>query len=205
VSNVSRKALEAGTSRLLAASLDRAIAEVLPARLAFYEHWLQPEVLLRGGLGRAPLSAVLGFLRTERAYGEVVGRGGQLAAEWATTGSRRLKVCLLSWLPIHWAMRMGLGVARRVIRETSRTGRPLVRVERDAATIELDGSVFCDVREPAAHALCGYYASLTAQVLSRCGLVVDVCPTACRATGAAVCILAVRLTERRPAEPVAGQ
>ena len=69
--------------RVLVASLHQAIADVLPMRLEFYENWLNTSGLREGTIGLAPLSAVLGFLRTEgEAYPLITARAGQYAADW---------------------------------------------------------------------------------------------------------------------------
>ena len=56
---------EGHLGRLLPACLHQAIADVLPQRLEFYEEWLDPVGLRDGSIGLAPISAVIGFLRTE--------------------------------------------------------------------------------------------------------------------------------------------
>ena len=53
--------------RVLVAALQQAIAEELPTRAEFYDHWLGPDGRRDGTLGQAPMTAVLGFLRTEGA------------------------------------------------------------------------------------------------------------------------------------------
>ena len=74
---------EGGVGRILVASLHQAIADVLPARLEFYEAWLNPVGLREGRIGLAPLAAVLSFLRQEGdAYRWVTERAGEYAAEW---------------------------------------------------------------------------------------------------------------------------
>ena len=74
---------EAGVGRVLVASLHQGIADVLPARLNFYENWLDAEGLREGTIGLAPLYAVLSFLRQEgEAYGTVTTSAGEYAAEW---------------------------------------------------------------------------------------------------------------------------
>jgi len=72
---------ENGIGRVLVASLHQGIADILPNRLAFYEHWLNTEGLRDGTIGLAPLSAVLSFLRQEGpAYELITGRAGHYAA-----------------------------------------------------------------------------------------------------------------------------
>ena len=63
--------------RLVPACLHQAIQETLPRRLDFYEHWLHSQALHDGSIGLAPMTAVLGFLRTEgEGYDQVVRRAG---------------------------------------------------------------------------------------------------------------------------------
>src|SRR5918992_1431230 len=57
--------VDAGIGRLLIASLHQGIADIIPARLPFYENWLTPPGLRDGKFGLAPLHAVLSFLRLE--------------------------------------------------------------------------------------------------------------------------------------------
>ena len=65
--------------RVLPASLHQAIAELLPARLEFYESWLGSTELRRGSIGRAPVTAVLSFLRRDKdSYADVVTRAGRV-------------------------------------------------------------------------------------------------------------------------------
>ena len=73
---------ESGVGRVLVASLHQAIADILPARLVFYESWLTPEGLRDGTIGLAPLYAVLSFLRQEGdAYGVVTAKAGAFGQE----------------------------------------------------------------------------------------------------------------------------
>ena len=96
---------EAHIGRLLAASLHQAIGELLPLRLEFYEVWLRSEGLRNGSIGAAPISAVLGFLRTEPQYHEIVGLDARLGerrqSEWVlrrtlAAGGVRCLSCPLS-------------------------------------------------------------------------------------------------------------
>jgi hypothetical protein len=63
--------------RVLVASLHQGIADVTPARLAFYENWLSGKGLREGTIGMSRLLAVLSFLRAEgEAYEEITARAG---------------------------------------------------------------------------------------------------------------------------------
>src|ERR687896_1191084 len=75
--------IEAGIGRLLVASLHQGIADLLPARLEFYEAWLNPAGMRDGRIGLAPLAAVLSFLRLEgEPYHRIAARAGEYTAEW---------------------------------------------------------------------------------------------------------------------------
>ncbi|MEO8070473.1 MAG: hypothetical protein ABI652_03655, partial [Acidobacteriota bacterium] len=88
------------TGRLLAACLHQAIVDVLPQRLDFYENWLHSEGLRDGSIGLAPITAVVGFLRTEgAAYDAVVARAGQLAADWTVASLASVPRRVIIWLP----------------------------------------------------------------------------------------------------------
>src|SRR4029078_3545354 len=69
--------------RVLVASLPQSIADLLPARLEFYENSLTGAGLRDGSIGLARLSAVLSFLRSEgEAYNPITARAGEYAAAW---------------------------------------------------------------------------------------------------------------------------
>ena len=80
--------VDAGIGRLLIASLHQGIADVLPARLPFYENWLTPPGLRDGKFGLAPLHAVLSFLRLEGQgpYEQTMRQAGRHTADWAYLG-----------------------------------------------------------------------------------------------------------------------
>ena len=75
---------DGGVGRILVASLHQSIGDQMPQRLEYYEHWLTPMGLRDGRTGRAPLGAVLSFLRHEGhdPYDRVMARAGQYSAEW---------------------------------------------------------------------------------------------------------------------------
>ena len=193
MSNVSRKARESGVGRLLLASLHQAIGDVIPMRLEFYEHWLRPGQLHQGVMGRAPLSAVLGFLRTEPAYEQVVARGGVYAADWDRASRSDIAVQTARVLPAPLAGRIALYVAGRLVRATTFGGRTRATLAGDTGSMEIHGSVFCDVREPVQHPFCGYYAAMVSRVLEHFGIDGAVRITACRGAANPTCVLAFRI------------
>jgi hypothetical protein len=171
--------------RVLVASLHQSIAEVLPDRLEFYENWLNPNGLREGRIGLAPLSAVLSFLRGEgEAYAAIGDRAGRYAAEWTVVGDLPLiERKVIALLPRPLRARAALRAAATVIRRTYPGSRAIVRVRRRKASIDLRGSLFCEVREAVPAPLCGFYAAIVAWVLEYFAVPADVAVTECRASG----------------------
>jgi predicted hydrocarbon binding protein len=89
--------------------------------------------------------------------------------------------------------RLALRVARSMVHATSRSTRTVVRWRQGQATMDLRGSIFCDVRERTAHPLCAYYASAIRHLLARFDLDADVTTEQCRATGGGHCVMSIRL------------
>ena len=111
---------EARVGRLVPACLHQAIQETLPRRLDFYEHWLHSQALHDGSIGLAPMTAVLGFLRTEgEGYDQVVRRAGALAAEWTVASMSPFRRRLLAALPSPMRVRAAMRVAADIVREVS--------------------------------------------------------------------------------------
>ena len=188
---------EGGVGRLLVASLHQAIAEVLPARLEFYEAWLNPVGLREGRIGLAPLAAVLSFLRQEgEAYRRVTERAGEYAAEWTVADLAPLRCSVIRHTPTRLRVRLVMRLARAMIRSTYRGSSGVVRWRKARGALDIRGSLFCEVRDPVDHPLCEYYASAIRRVMRLFGIDVDVAPERCRATGAGQCAMVVSV---RPA------
>jgi hypothetical protein len=184
--------------RLLVASLHQSIADVLPDRLEFYENWLSPTGLREGRIGLAPLSAVLSFLRREgTAYDDVTVRAGRYAAEWTVRSAPATRQRLIRMLPARWRVRPALQVARDLVRTTYPGSRAIVRVTRGTASVDLRGSLFCEVREASALPLCGFYRAAIVEVLRAFGIVATAEVVECRASGARRgCTMTVALEPR---------
>ena len=185
--------LESKIGRVLAASLHQAINELMPTRVEFYETWLTAERIRQGELGRARIAAVISFLRQEGAeYDAVVGRAGRYAADWTVDALSGVKRTLLRWLPRPIRMRVVLRMAARMIRGLHDDGRLRAVVRRGTAVVTLEGSLFCDVREPTSAPLCRFYGA----VLERCLESFDMSARAelsrCRATGDGTCELIIQ-------------
>jgi hypothetical protein len=179
--------------RVLVASLHQAIADVLPNRLEFYENWLSVSGLREGTIGLAPLFAVLSFLRTEgAAYEQITARAGEYAADWTVSDLAPLERRFIKALPASLRTRAALRTARALVRETYPGSRAIVRLKRGTASVDLRGSLFCEVRETSILPLCGFYASAIARVLQQFALRADARVNECRAAGGRKgCLLSV--------------
>lgn len=187
--------------RVLVASLHQSIADVLPDRLEFYENWLSVSGLREGRIGLAPLSAVLSFLRREgEAYGDVTERAGRYAAEWTVRGLPAVERRVVRLLPAPLRARAALRTARALVRTTYPGSRAIVRVRRGVASIDLRGSLFCEVREASALPLCGFYRAAIAHVLQLFAVDVEAQVVECRAAGARRgCAFTIRVRRAGPA------
>jgi hypothetical protein len=191
---------EARIGRLLAACLHAAIADRLPQRLEFYEHWLTSDGLRDGSIGQAPISAVLGFLRTEGpAYDEVTFRAGELAALWTVASLPPSRRRAIGWLPRRWRARAALRVAAGIIRALQSSSRASTRVRRNSARVEVVSSLFCVVREAQTAPLCRFYVALAVETLRQFGIGAVGRTERCRAVGGATCLVVLEL---RKAETV---
>ena len=177
---------EARIGRLLVASLHQAIADILPTRLEFYENWLNVSGLREGTIGLGPLFAVLSFLRTEgthlrhdhgpgrRVRGGVDGEAGCPAIERRLIGALPDRLC---------ARARRCGRRGRMIRATYPGTRAIIRLRRGSASVDLRGSLFCEVRELTQSPLCGFYVAAIGRVLQLFALQADGRVHECRAAG----------------------
>jgi len=187
---------DADAGRVLLASLHQGISDILPTRLGFYESWLHAEGLRDGTIGLAPLYAVLSFLRQEGgAYATITTSAGWYAAEWTVQGMRSFERSLIKASPDWLRRRLVLRLAARLVRTTYRRSRLVFRVRKNVATLELRGSVFCDVREPVNHALCGFYKAAIERLLALFDLPANIDLTSCRGSGGHTCAMTVTITQ----------
>src|SRR5262245_56892212 len=185
---------EAGIGRVLVASLHQGIADILPTRLRFYENWLSAEGLRDGTIGLAPLYAVLSFLRQEgQAYQIMTTRAGEYAAEWTVASMSPLQRTLVRRAPEGLGGRLGLRLARPVVRSSYTGSRPVTRMRRGIASLDVRASIFCSVREPVTYPLCGFYAAALARLLLLFELRARTEVVTCRGTGERTCLLKVAL------------
>lgn len=191
--------------RVLVASLHQGIADLLPTRLEFYENWLNVSGLRDGTIGLAPLSAVLSFLRTEgEPYNLITARAGEYAADWTVSTLPAFERRLIRALPAPLRVRAALRTARGLVRATYPGSRAIIRIKRGVATVDLRGSLFCEVRETSVLPLCGFYAAAIARVLGLFGLRAEARVTECRAAGGRKgCLMSVVLQGAAADEPAA--
>ena len=64
---------------------------------------------------------------------------------------------------------------------------------KDRAAVDLQGSVFCQVRDRVNNPLCEFYASALSRLMYLLNVEADVATEQCRATGAPQCLMTVRL------------
>jgi bacteriochlorophyll 4-vinyl reductase len=183
---------DSGVGRLLVASLHEAIADLLPTRLGFYENWLHVEGLREGTIGLAPLYAVLSFLRQEGdAYVRVMQKAGGHAAEWSVAGMRPVTRSAIGALPAFLRRRVVLRRAGMLVHASFDGSRARWRMRRGTARVDLQDSVFCTVREPAAYPLCVFYAAAYERFLSEFDLTAPVATVSCRGAGGDACIFSI--------------
>jgi hypothetical protein len=188
---------------VLVASLHQAIADLLPNRLEFYENWLSVAGLREGTIGLAPLSAVLSFLRTEgEAYDLITARAGEYAADWTVSNIGAFERRVVLALPTGLRARAGLRTARALVRATYPGSRAIVKVKRGTASVDLRGSLFCEVRETTILPLCGFYASAIRRILQLFAINADAHVSECRAGGRRKgCLLSVVVNGESAEQP----
>ena len=192
---------EAGIGRVLVASLHQGIADILPTRLGFYENWLNAEGLREGTIGLAPLYAVLSFLRQEgEAYHMITTRAGEYAAEWMVASMPPLQRGIIRAAPAWLRSRILLRLARQLVRSTYRGSRAIARLRKGIGRIDLRASIFCSVREPVPHPLCGFYAAAFTRLHALFNIGARAEVVECRGTGHLTCVFKVALSAARAVE-----
>ena len=186
---------EARIGRVLVASLHQGIADILPNRLGFYENWLNTEGLREGTIGLAPLYAVLSFLRQEgEVYQIITSRAGEYAAEWTVDSMPPLQRAMIRAAPAWLRARMLVRLARRLVRDSYQGSRAIARIRGGMARIDVRASIFCSVREPVGHPLCGFYAAAFTRLLTLFNLRSHAEVLACRGTGEPACVVRIALS-----------
>jgi bacteriochlorophyll 4-vinyl reductase len=189
---------EEGIGRVLVASLHQGIADILPNRLGFYENWLNTEGLRDGTIGLAPFYAVLSFLRQEgNAYHIITSRAGEYAAEWTVESMPAFKRAMIRASPGWLRGRLLVRLARQLVRNSYQGSRTIARVRGGTARIDVRASIFCSVREPVGHPLCGFYAAAFTRLLTLFNVRTRAEVLACRGTGEPACVVKMALSNGR--------
>ena len=164
----------------------------------FYENWLNAEGLREGTIGLAPLyrGAELPAAGGE-AYQIITTRAGEYAAEWTVQSMPPLQRSILRSAPEWLRRRLVLRLASGVVRSSYSGSRAMSRLRRGIASVDVRASIFCTVREPVPHPLCGFYAAAFTRLLTLFNLQGRTEVVACRGTGGATCLLKVALTQWR--------
>ncbi len=197
--------VDAGIGRLLVASLHQGIADVMPERLPFYENWLTPPGLRDCKFGLAPMHAVLSFLRLEgqASYEQVMTRAGRYTAEWGYAEVSSLERALVRsappWMRSRWALR----ISRRLVKQTFKGSKAVVRLRKSSGTVDIRASIFCAVRETTAFPMCGFYSAAVERFLQRFDIDAKVDVRQCRASGGSACTIGVEIRGHRVEEPAA--
>jgi predicted hydrocarbon binding protein len=105
---------------------------------------------------------------------------------------------LIKAAPAWLRTRLLIGLARQLVRETYQGSRAIARVRRGTANVDVRASIFCTVREPVAHPLCGFYAAAFTKLLALFDVQGRTEVVACRGTGEATCLLKVALNGSEP-------
>ena len=197
---------EADVGRVLVASLHQSIADLLPMRLGFYEHWLSTSGLRTGTIGVAPLYAVLRFLRQEgAAYHDITTRAGEYAAEWTVESLTEIRRTFIQATPAWLRRRLVLRLAQQVVRSSYRKSRAVAHLRRGTASLDVRASIFCTVRQPVAQPLCGYYAAALTHLLRIFNLEGSTEVVACRGIGEPACVLKVESPNGRARHDALGR
>lgn len=195
---------EDGIGRVLVASLHQSIAETVPSRLPFYENWLTPEGLREGTIGLAPTYAVLSFLRQEGdAYESITTKAGAYAAEWTVQSMPGFRRSAIRSLPVWLRGRMLLRLMDGLVRSSYAGSRAVGTVRGGIAQIDVRSSVFCAVREPVGHHLCGFYAAACTRLLALFDLQAQARVISCRGAGQPACLLTTTMLGSMPSADVA--
>ena len=197
--------VDAGIGRLLIASLHQGIADVMPARLPFYEHWLTPPGLKGAKFGLAPLHAVLSFLRLEgqAVYDQTMTKAGRYTADWAYLELGTVKRALVRSLPTSLRARWALSLSRRIVKQTFRGSSASVRLRRGAGTMDIEGSIFCELREAAGWPMCVFYCAVVEQFVQHFDIEARVHVEGCKAAGGGRCTMIVTILGARAAQAAA--
>ena len=89
--------------------------------------------------------------------------------------------------------RLVLRLSNRLAHASYRRCGLSFRLRGNAATIDLRASLFCDVRDPVGHPLCGFYTAAFLRLFALFNVPARIDVTSCRAAGGATCAMTARI------------
>jgi predicted hydrocarbon binding protein len=89
-------------------------------------------------------------------------------------------------------------IARQLVRNSYQGSRAIATVRGGTARIDVRASIFCSVREPVDHPLCGFYAAAFTRLLTLFNLRTRAEVLACRGTGKPGCVMSMALSNGSP-------
>jgi hypothetical protein len=100
-----------------------------------------------------------------------------------------------SWL----RSRMLVRLAGQLVRSTYQGSRVVSRQRGGLVSVDVRASIFCTVREPVHHPLCGFYAAAFTRLLELFNLHARAEVVACRGTGEPTCVMKLALLNGKTA------
>jgi hypothetical protein len=177
--------------RVLLASLHQAIGEVLPARLEFYEPWLQPPDHPDEALRIAPFGAMLSALQQEDDSQHVIARAGQYAAIRSVEQLSALRRAGIRVLPRRIRARKAVGLIVRILPALYADARIDVTRRGGTIFIGIEGSPFCTPIGRPGRPSCHFYSNAVTTFLQLFKLSPAVRVSRCRESGTPSCLLTV--------------
>ena len=122
-------------------------------------------------------------------------RAGEYAAEWMVRDLSGLHRRLLGSAPRAIRVRLSMRLTRTLVRSTYRSSRAMIRWRKGKASVDIRGSIFCEVRDRVERPLCEFYVSAIRRLMQLFEIAVDINTDQCRATGKGNCIMSVSVQQ----------
>jgi len=111
---------------------------------------------------------------------------------------------VLLTLPFGLRTRAAMRTARGLVSATYPGSRAVVRMRKELVSIDVRGSLFCEVREASVQPLCGFYAAAISRVLQLFAIPGEAQMESCRAAGGGqTCSMSVIVRQATAGEPAA--
>ena len=86
-----------------------------------------------------------------------------------------------------------LRLAKRLVRDSFKSGRLTFRLRKGVASVELRESPFCNVREPFPNSLCGFYVAAFNRLCKLFDITSHIDVVSCRGAGERACLMKVTI------------